>query len=125
MSKPVDSLTTNDVQQFINSESRRKVGAKFISPDTIKRHMDTLKCILNWAVKQELVKQVPTLSNLDFGKRDKKMPFMTRAEIEAIIARGGMEPDKIKQLWDSLYLNINEVHEVLELVKKRARYPFL
>ena len=125
MSKPVDLLTTNDVQQFINSESRRKVRAKFISPDTIKRHMDTLKCILNWAVKQELVKQVPTLSNLVFGKRDEKLPFMTRAEIEAIISRGGTTPEKIKQLWDSLYLNINEVHEVLELVKKRARYPFL
>ncbi|HQZ67334.1 MAG TPA: tyrosine-type recombinase/integrase [Planctomycetaceae bacterium] len=125
MSKLVDSLTTNDVQQFINLESRRKIGTKFISPDTIKRHMDTLKCILNWAVKQELVKQVPTLSNLVFGKRDEKLPFMMRAEIEAIIARGGIEPEKIKQLWDSLYLNINEVQEVLELVGKRARYPFL
>ena len=63
------------------------------------------------------MKQVPTLSNLVFGKRDEKLPFMTRAEIEAIIARAGLEPDKIKQLWDSLYLtlNINEVHEVLEL----------
>jgi integrase len=125
MSKAVDSLTTNDIQQFINAESRRKVGTKFISPDTIKRHMDTLKCILNWAVKQELVKQVPTLSSLVFGKRDEKLPFMTRAEIEAIIARGGLQPDEIKRHWDSLYLSISEVQEVLELVKKRARYPFL
>jgi len=125
MSKAVDSLTTNDIQQFINAESRRKVGTKFISPDTIKRHMDTLKCILNWAVKQELVKQVPTLSNLVFGKRDEKLPFMTRAEIEAIIARGGLQQDEIKRHWDSLYLSISEVQEVLELVKKRARYPFL
>jgi len=35
MSKPIDSLTTNDIQQFINSESRRRVGTKFISPATI------------------------------------------------------------------------------------------
>ncbi len=125
MSKPVDLLTTNDIQQFINLESRRKVGTKFISPDTIKRHMDTLKCILNWAIKQELVKQVPTLSNLVFGKRDEKPPFMNRAEIESIIARGALEPARIKQLWDSLYLNIAEVQEVLELVKCRDRYPFL
>jgi integrase len=125
MSKAVDSLTTNDIQQFINAESRRKVRTKFISPDTIKRHMDTLKCILNWAIKQELVKQVPTLSNLVFGKRDEKLPFMTRAEIEGIIARGGLQPEEIKRYWDSLYLSISEVQEVLELVKKRARYPFL
>ena len=125
MSKAVDLLTTNDIQQFINAESRRKVGTKFISPETIKRHMDTLKCILNWAVKQELVKQIPTLSNLIFGKRDEKLPFMTRAEIEVIIARGGLQPDEIKRQWDSLYLSISEVQEVLDLVKKRARYPFL
>ena len=81
VNKAVDALTTHDIQQFINSESRRKIGEKFISPDTIKRHMDTLRCILNWAMKQELVKQIPTLSNLFFGKRDEKPPFMTRAEI--------------------------------------------
>ena len=125
VNKAVDALTTHDIQQFINSESRRKIGEKFISPDTIKRHMDTLRCILNWAMKQELVKRIPTLSNLVFGKRDEKPPFMTRAEIESIIARGGLEPARIKQLWDSLYLSIAEVQEVLELVKLRDRYPFL
>jgi len=125
VNKAVDALTTHDIQQFINAESRRKVGKNCISPDTIKRHMDTLRCILNWGVKQELVQQIPTLSNLVFGKRDEKLPFMTRTEIEAIIARGGIEPGKIKQLWDSLYLNIHEVQEVVELVRKQARYPFL
>lgn len=65
MSKAVDSLTTYDIQQFINAEPRRKVGTKFIGPDAIKRH------------------------------------------------------------WDSLYLSVSEVQEVLDLVKKRARYPFL
>lgn len=124
-SKSLDQVTTHDVQQFINSESRRKIGKRTISPDTIKRHIDTLKCIFNWAEKQQLVKKAPQLHGLVYGKRDEKPPFMTRVEIERIIDRGGLSDFEINQLWDALYLTIPEVHEVLELVKSKSRYPFL
>lgn len=125
LSKPLDQITTHDVQRFINAESKRKIGERTISPDTIKRHIDTLKCIFNWAEKQQLVTEVPQLHGLVYGKRDEKPPFMTRVEIERIVDRGGLTEPEIETLWHALYLTIPEVYEVLELVKSRARYPFL
>ena len=125
LSKAVDQITTHDIQQYINTESKRKFGERSISPDTIKRYIDTLKCIFNWALKQELVDKAPNLHGLVYGKRDEKPPFMTRTEIERIIERGGLNEDEIEQLWDAMYLTIPEVNEVLELVKTRARYPFI
>lgn len=125
LSKTLDQLTTNDIQQFINSESRRKYCGRPLSPDTVKREVDTLKCILNWAESQQLVKNAPSLRGLVYGKRDEKPPFMTRTEIERIVARGGLDEAAIAELWDALYLTIPEVHEVLEHVRESARYPFL
>lgn len=76
-------------------------------------------------MKQELVDKAPSLRGLVYGKRDEKPPFMTRTEIERIIKRGGLSQTEIDQLWDAMYLTIPEVHEVLELVKRCARYPFI
>lgn len=52
-------------------------------------------------------------------------PFRTRAEIERIIARGGLDQEQEDKLWDTLYMSIAEVHEVLRLVEVTARYPFI
>jgi len=125
LSKPLCAITTHDIQQFINSESRRKASGRRLSPDTVKREIDTLKCILNWAESQQLVSQAPSLHGLIYGKRDEKPPFMTRTEIERIIARGGLKELEVAELWECLYLTIPEVHEVLEFVRENARYPFL
>ncbi len=125
LSKPLNQITTHDIQQFVNSESKRKFGKRSIGPDTIIREIVTLKCIFNWAEKQELIDKAPLLRGLVYGKRDEKPPFMTRTEIERIINRGGLNQTEIDQLWDAMYLTIQEVHEVLELVKGRARYPFI
>lgn len=125
LTKTLDQLTTHDIQQFINRESRRKFGNRFLSPDTIKREVDTLKCILNWAQTQQLVKEAPSLRGLVYGKRDEKAPFMTRTEIERILARGGLDETEIARLWEALYLTIPEVLEVLEVVRKGAKYPFI
>ncbi len=101
LTKTLDQLTTHDIQQFINQESRRKFGNCFLSPDTIKREVDTLKCILNWAQSQQLVKEAPSLRGLVYGKRDEKPPFMTRTEIERILARGGLDETEIARLCDA------------------------
>ncbi len=125
LSKPLNEITTHDIQQFVNAESKRKFRKRSIGPDTIIREIVTLKSIFSWAQKQELVDNAPQLRGLVYGKRDEKPPFMTRTEIERIINRGGLSELEIKELWDAMYLTIPEVHEVLELVKERARYPFI
>lgn len=74
VSKSVDQLTTHDIQDFINSESKRVIGDRAISPDTIKRHIDTLTCIFNWANKQQLVPKIPMLHGLVAARQRDGIP---------------------------------------------------
>jgi integrase len=53
------------------------------------------------------------------------MPFQTWDEIQTIIDRGGLTAVEQKELWDCLFLTTPQISEVLEVVKKNARYPFL
>ena len=53
------------------------------------------------------------------GDADKK-PFRTVAEIEAILARGGLDDAEAAALWDCLYLTPAEIGGLLDLVKSRA-----
>ena len=87
--------------------------------------MDTLRGIFNWAIKQQLYAGSNPTSGLVLPKRDEQPPFRTRQEIERIIARGGLADHEVAELWQSLYLTIPEVHQVLEYVKATARYPFI
>lgn len=123
--KPATSITTDDVQTYVNQQLKRKRNGRPISPETVKRQMDTLRSIYNWATKQELFNKLAPTTGLVYPKRDERQPFRTRTEIERIIDRGGLDEHQIKDLWDSLYLTIPEVHEVLDSVQTDARYPFV
>ena len=45
-----------------------------------------------------------------------------REEIKKAVARGG-GPDEAAALWGSLFLKLDEVEEVLQLVRERALHP--
>ena len=50
---------------------------------------------------------------------------MTMAEIERIVARGGVSAEEEAALWESLYLTRGEVAQVLDHVKAAAKEPFI
>jgi len=58
---------------------------------------------------------------LRYPKADEKPSFMTMEEIERQIAAGG-DPDT---LWEALYLQANELSELLALVKAKASHPWI
>jgi integrase len=62
---------------------------------------------------------------LRFPKIDEKPPFMTRGEIERQIAAGGLEPYRIKELWDALFLTLPEIEEWLAHVRVYGTLPWV
>jgi integrase len=66
---------------------------------------------------------------LVYPKEQQAEPFRTYAQIEEIIARGGLDERRIRELWDSLFLDPKQIQEVLEIVRTKTYaswlFPFL
>lgn len=83
--------------------------------------------IWNWGRKYgHVVSPVPfRLKDLSFDRTEQRPPFQTRAAIEKTIGRGGLTPAQEAALWECLYLELDEVREVLEHVRVHGRHPFI
>ncbi len=122
-SRSAKSFTTADLQRYVEKRLKEKRGTRKISPETVKREIDTFRAIWNWA-KPEYVDGDSPAQGLVYSKRDQKPPFMTWDEIDTRIARGGLTEDEIADLWECLYLTMEEIVELLEHVRENPRYPF-
>ncbi len=122
--RSANSINSADVQHYVEKRLKEKRGERFISPETVRREMDTFRSIWNWATR-EYVDGPPPTSGLTFAKRDEKLPFMTWEEIETRIARGGLSDEEQADHWASLYLTMDQIVEFLEHAKENARYPFV
>ena len=60
-----------------------------------------------------------------YPKVSEKPPFQTWQEIEKQISRGGLTENEQAELWDSLFLSLREVSELLDFVKTAAAQPFI
>jgi len=119
------TLSTNSVQMYVGKRSKDKFHGKFIGPDTIKKEITTLRLVWNWAKKQGYLDSPPPVDSIIYPKRDEKPPFMTIAEIERRISRGGVSDAHEAELWEALYLTRNEVEELLYHASKQQREPFV
>ena len=123
--KFAQSITTADMQAYVDKRLRDTYRDKIIRPDTVKKEVATFRLIWNWAVTQgRLTGPAPT-KGLKYPKTEQKPPFMTREEIEKIINRGGLDEDQQKALWDCLFLAGSEVEELLDYVKETADHSFI
>ena len=124
-SKIANTVTTADLQRYAERRLKQKRNGRRLSPETVKREMDTFRAIFNWAKTNDFVEGDPPTVGLTLGKPDAKPPFMTWAEINRRIERGGLNKYEQQELWECLYLTTDEVSEFLEFVEKRDRYPFI
>ena len=122
--KIANALSTADLQRYVEKRLKEKWRGRSISPETVKREMDTFRSIWNWATKEYVDGETPTLG-LIFAKRDEKPPFMTWSEIETKIARGGLTEEEEQDLWACLYLTTRQINEFLAYAKANDRYPFV
>ena len=123
--KLVQSITTADMQAYVEKRLRDSYRDKPIRPDTVRKEVATFRLIWNWAVTHgHLTGPAPTKA-LKYPKTEQKSPFMTREEIEKIINRGGLTEEQEARLWDCLFLTSAEVQMVLDHAKKLADHPFI
>jgi integrase len=54
-----------------------------------------------------------------------KPPFQTIAQIQRKLALGGLTEGEIEDLWDSVFLTLPEIDELLEHVRQHAMHPFI
>jgi integrase len=125
----VAGVTSAEVQQFVDIRSRETHRGKPLKSVTVRKAVATLRFVINWGAKQKLLKTKFPEVELSFPKERQAEPFRTFDQISAIIARGGLSEERIDELWDGLFLNPDQVAEVLEIVQKKTRtkwlYPFL
>ena len=122
--RSVRSIKKSDLQSYIGKRSQEKVRGKHIRPQTIKKELTTLRLVWNWTFAQDRISTPPPTKGLVYPKTDEKYPFMTYDEITRHIADIN-DADEAKKYWESLYLNPEEISDLLGVVKKAARYEHI
>jgi len=125
-STKLHTLRLADLQRYIEKRSKDKgLRGRNVAATTIKKDVDTLKTIWNWALATDVVNRPLPKKGLRYPKTDEKPPFQTWEEIERRIARGGLTEAEEAELWDCLFLTLPEIDELLGHVKSAARRPFI
>jgi integrase len=124
---PVNALSQSLIQKYVDRRTGEEFRGRPTSTDTILKELGTLRVIWNWGIKQgHLALPVPFVENdLVVRRTNEKPPFRTFDEITEVVGWGGLDPREVAALWECLYLNLDEVHEVLDLVKGRASAPWI
>lgn len=123
---PLHELKTPTLQRYIEARSTEfgKRG-RLVSPTTIRKEVTTFSSVWIWASGQGLLKARFPNRGLKYPKGVDRPPFQTWRQIERRIERGGLSGCEIEELWDCLYLRIDEIQEVLLHVKEFARHGFI
>jgi integrase len=124
-SRLAQTVTTADMRAYIDRRLRDKYRGKATGPITVKKEVATFRLIWNWAVAQGHVTGPAPTKGLRYPKVEEKPPFMTRAQIEKIVKRGGLTEKQQGALWECLILESKDVQEVLAHVKEAAQHPFI
>lgn len=126
-SKTINALDKSAAQSYISARSRRKHRGRAIQRQTIEKELQTLRQAWAWVATRSKENPAPSfnLKELSFPKAREKPPFMSWAQIEREVARGGLRQGEIAELWDCLWLERQEVRELLDHIRQTASPPFL
>jgi integrase len=96
-----------------------------VSPTTIKKELSSFSRVWNWGIRMNKTKAAYPNKGLRYAKTADKPPFQTWEEIERQIACGGMSEVEQAELWDCLFIRIEEIGELLCFVERLRAEPFL
>jgi len=118
-------LQLMDLQKYVD-ERTQAFGHKGnpLSPATIKKEIISLRTAWNWAVRMGLLKGDFPYRGLRYPKGTEKPPFMTLQEIERRITWGVTDAEKA-ELYEALYLTVDELPGLLAHVRRRDSQPFV
>ncbi|TVS19441.1 MAG: hypothetical protein EA424_08530 [Planctomycetaceae bacterium] len=96
-----------------------------VTSATVRKEITTLRAIWNWSVGRYELGDFPSVKKLSYAKSDEKPPFQTYEQIHRQIECGGLTDQQQHELWEALFLSLNEVAELLKYVRKAAVQPFV
>ncbi len=126
---PLESISFDDMQRYANARGKEKgLKGRQLSGETIKKELATFRLI--WNHNMPLSQPCPVKDErgkpVKLPKTKAREPFRTLDEVTAIIERG-VSPERETELWESVFLTVAEIRELLEHVKKVSagdfRYP--
>ncbi len=124
---PYQSLTTDDLQGYVNARLKEPgLRGRTVAPDTAECEIETFAHVWNkFALPRKLVPASfdQCFGELRFGKRRTRPPFQTWEQIERRIARGNLAEGQIKDMWECLFLDLDQVAAVLEFVRTQEKAP--
>ena len=115
------NLAQTDLQTYVVKRSKEKTNkGTNVKGTTIKKEIVTFNSVWRWGVNAGKLHGDFPKSELRYPKSSERPVFQTWQEIERQIANGASD-----ELWDSLYLSMDEINELLAHVKTAARLPFV
>ena len=114
------------LQKYVNRRAKSKGRrGKPLSARTIKKEVASLSTIWAWAQRHGHVHEALCKSGLRYPKTDERPAFQTIAEVNSKISKGGLSADEQTDLWNSVYLTVDEISELLNFVRGNAAHPFI
>ncbi len=122
----VRGLSLSDLQEYIRKRSTEKgIRGRRISPTMIKKELTTFSSVWSWARLCDYVDGPFPNTGLRYPKTVEKPPFQTWKTIENQIARGGLSDEEQRDLWDCLFLSVEEIIDLLAHVAASNQLPSL
>ena len=115
---PADRIAHRDLEAFIQLRLKQR------SPGTVDKERSTVVQLFRWAAAQGHLETSPASALSSIRGDVGQPPFRTVAEIEAILARGGLTESEGLNLWNCLYLAPAEIGGLLRIVRERADEDF-
>jgi integrase len=122
---PVSTIRTDILQTYVNTRSNdvgwRKTNVSHI---TIRKEIGSFSAIWNkWALPLDLVSGPAPTKGLVYKKTKAKPPFQTMEQIQRQLSRTKLTEAQQRDLWDSVYLTLPEIEELLAHVAAN-RFPW-
>jgi integrase len=115
---PADRIAHRDLESYLQARLKER------SPSTVDKERTTIIQLFQWAVAHRHLDASPAAGLSPIQGDVELPPFRTVAEIESMIARGGLDMAGIDDLWDCLYLTPAEIADLLSTVRERADTDF-
>lgn len=119
-------LDVAKLQQYVDQRSKAKgLRGRKVSGATIKKELVTLNTAWNWALSRGFVSNPLPKKEVKLPKTSEKPRFHTWTEIERKVSQRRLSDAEERDLWDCLFLSLEEIDDLLIAVKTQARHPFL
>ena len=127
----VASLGLPDVNGYVATRMKEKHRDRPIAARTIRKELQTLRSVWAWAAEHEHVAAKPSwpLKAVRLPKERGREPFRSYDQIARVLQRGKFSPVQEASLWETLFLDGQEVADLLQYVHKAASaawvYPMM